>query len=73
MEKKLSQEENNLYKKIADVRQKKGGVDPAIIINFDKDQLIEIILKVIKPLSKTGDYVAVKVSDDDFINIVRTF
>jgi hypothetical protein len=73
MEKKLSQEENNLYKKIADVRQKKGGVDPVIIINFDKDQLIEIILKVIKPPSKTGDYVAVKVSDDDFINIVRTF
>lgn len=73
MEKKLSQEENNLYKKIADVRQKKGGVDPAIIINFDEDQLIEIILKVIKTPSKTGDYVAVKVSDDDFINIVRTF
>lgn len=73
MEKKLSQEENDLQNKIADVRQKKGGVDPAIIINFDKDQLIEIVLKVIKPPLKTGDYVALKISDEDFINIVRTF
>jgi hypothetical protein len=71
--KELSEEESALSQKITEVKKKKGGLDPAIIVCRDKNQPIQIILRAIKPPLVVGDYVSISVSDSDFLNIMRVF
>ena len=73
MTKDLSVEEKALSQKITEVKKKKSGIDPTVVVCRDKNQPIQIILKAIKPPLIVGDYVSVSVSDSDFIKIMLVF
>lgn len=73
MAQNLSEEEKDLLEKIAEVKKKKGGVDPTIVVYRDESQPIRIVVRAIKPPIIVGDYVSISVSDPDFLRIVQVF